>query len=291
MLARRPRQTIAKRERTGGSITAAPAAAAVFPLGYRNQHDAFMTMVYAGMDENNEKITLEQAIHDWWNTIMQRPFPAEGGNAYDLVLAMQYQSIKNSFDRHNMQPSETFLRNWKAATTFNHAELSPGMHSIVSADRYGKLGSIHINSINGGEEVATRRVKGAAPAASAPVPSEGKKKAAAVDSREPLSKYVMGLIVAQTLTDAQIAAACAKKYPDRKVTANIAALYREAINSGSKEGSGFPAPKKPYVEIGGEEPAPAVNAKPRARAQAEPKGAAPAPAQQPTPTVRRRARA
>lgn len=116
-------------------------------------------------------------------------------------------------------------------------------HPIVSADRYGKLGQ----------------------------------------RRQQLSKYVMHLIVAQKLSDAQIVAACTKKYPDRKMTPNIAALYRKAINSGSKAGSGFPA-----VEIGGKVPAAAANARPRARATAEQKGAAPTPAQPPVPTARRR---
>jgi hypothetical protein len=282
MPARRPRQTTARRARTSASDPAPVAPEAgdqQWPSDFRTQHDAFMTMVNAGMDEHNNKMSVRDAIDGWWNAIMMLPFPEEEHTAYELVLAMQYTAIMNSYERHGLNPPLKFAKNWKAAITYNYAELSPGMHSIVSAETHGRLGNIVIQPLQQGEDMAARRTSSAkseAPASGGRAAKAGGAKKES-DGRAPLSKFVMELIHGCELTDKEIVAKCEKAYPDRKVTGNIAELYRSEMNKGNKERSGYPVPKKPYAEIGGE-----------AKPKAEPKGEA--DAKEDAPKASRRTR-
>jgi len=280
MPARRPRRKLARRPRTTASDPAPVAPEAgdtrAFPKDFRYPHDAFMTMVNAGMDEHNKKFTVAQAIYDWWMPIMRSPFPEEVHTAYEYVLALQYQSLMNSYERYGMTPPLKFAKNWKAATTFNPAEFMPGMHSIFQAEQYGQLGQIMVYPPQPeGEEMATRKTKSTTKAEA----KGGGKKA---DGKPPLSKLVMQLVHEQKLTDAEIVARCQKEYPERKFGDTVAKLYRAEMNKGNKERVGYPKPKKPYAEI-------TKDAAP-ARKQRGSKGKAPSPKAASTGRKRKRAR-
>jgi hypothetical protein len=311
--AKRPRQAAGQVKTTPA---AAPPSLQQLPANFRYQHDAFKTMLNAGTDESNKRFTVATVVHDWWNTIMGKPFPEEGGYAYDLILAMQYQTIKNSYDQYGIAAPKKFIDNYHAAVTFEHSRFDPKMLNIVKAEMHGKLAKLFIEPLNKGEDMATRRVsKTKTPAAAKAKPaakgrskakptvkakpaakgrSKAKPAAVAEEQRKPpVSRFVMALVVEQELTDKEIYEAATAEYPERSITTNVAATYRKEINAGRKEGVGFPAPKKPYSEIILEEEPAAAKAKPRSRKKTAPTtaGAGTAPAKSAgTGRVRRRAR-
>ena len=78
------------------------------------------------------------------------------------------------------------------------------------------------------------------------------KKKVKKDKVEPLSCFVANLIVSRKNTDTKIVSITQKKYPKYKHTGlRTVAYYRNFLNEGKMNKSGFPKPSKPYKEVGG----------------------------------------
>jgi hypothetical protein len=79
------------------------------------------------------------------------------------------------------------------------------------------------------KKAAAKSTKKAAPKKAAAKKAPAKK---AEPKQVPVSKFVMGLVVAQVLSDEDIYAQVCKAYPAKTPSSNVAALYRKLLNEG-----------------------------------------------------------
>ena len=111
-------------------------------------------------------------------------------------------------------------------------------------------------------------VKAAAKAKEAEAFPAGEKKAKEAKVAKPTAtKVVCQLVTENKWTDAQIAAK-ASELVGREINTGCVSTLRASLNAGLREGTGFPQPKTPFLEIGGDKAK--AEAKPAPKSKAEP---------------------
>lgn len=232
------------------------------------QAQAFSSMIRAATRDNCQRFNPTKIVLEWWSTAFpMKPFPEGGINAQEAALAIHYQLAKNGYEKYSVKPPSRFLKNYEAAVNFKQ-DSDFADPSLRAAERLTELSQITIyKNTNEGETImATKKANKKAT----------KKTTNGNGNNGGINAFVCDLIMQDKYTNEEIVskAAAHDSEAGSRVTNAYVNAYREAINEGKREKFGYPKPKKPLQEIGGEEkPAPAKKAAKKAEKKAEKKTA------------------
>ena len=218
-------------------------------------------------------MTIDELIHGWWGTAFpHRPFPKEGGTLQDISLAIRYQLALDGYEKHGIEPSEKFLVNHEAATTFTVEDFSPGSREIYRCEKLGNQQQYFIHPKTGDDIMAIRKssdIPATVPANTTPAtktaaivkptkigktaPAEKAPKAEKAPRALGATGFVCGLLTQRKYTDDQIVKLTLDEYPDRteKQIKVYVSVQRAEINAGRKAGHVVTTPIDRLVEYNG----------------------------------------
>jgi len=222
------------------------------------QYEAFRAMLDSVIAARGPKnLTVESLIHRWWGTAFpHRPFPPEGGSVLDLSLAIKYQLMLDGYEREGVAPSEDFLVNHEAATTFTPEDFADRSKRLYACEKLGNLAMLIITpstQIDGGFTMATKKSNESNSSTEKKTAKKAAKKTEAKERTPGATGYVCELLMERKHADSEILAMVGKKFPDRteKQIKVYISVQRAEINAGRKPSHQVTKPLERLVIVDG----------------------------------------